>query len=500
MFQFLLSFCLSLFSLSSHLDMVRSRTRIALEQTVDRTVVDLTVAFTKVSKVVANSIFPPSLGSRIVFKLVVILTLLSAMTALVKTGIGLSTAKMARNAFSVLMVGTSNPYAIRTPKLQAQGRFFKLHTDRGSLLSWLCSTGPVLKLYKRLLPFVLAGFAAVEAVGYGAVLDGIPEAPVALPGSLCLRHPDPSWYNIPEMLRPALPRPNALVDVWSLRRATGEFWGSSQWKALKLIGYLGEGNFGIVVRAQYDKIILAVKRIPKRRGMHPHDVYKSVVAEAISYRTMRDSPVCPLLCGVFHDADVLYLAMECGEESFADYVVPRRSPALIIAAQLVLALQRLHQRGIIHSDLKPANLLLDGRRNPVIIDYGLATPFDLEAPPERFAAYHALRQAGTDYFPLMWATHENPLLIRISGGTPGFISPKALAGEFCSFGSDWFALAVIIHMLLLTNESPQVFGTRWVPNSVHRLSPVHADFIRRLLCTDQSYRFENYARLKAHDI
>jgi len=101
--------------------------------------------------------------------------------------------------------------------------------------------------------------------------------------------------------------------------------------------------------------------------------------------------------------------------------------ALHVLHQVASALDHLHGLGIVHSDIKPANLMLDSHRGDLVklIDFGVA--FDLKTERER----------------------------RGSAGTPGYMSPEQLRGEACSPISDRYALAAVGHELI-TGQSRHV--------------------------------------------
>ena len=51
--------------------------------------------------------------------------------------------------------------------------------------------------------------------------------------------------------------------------------------------------------------------------------------------------------------------------------MPQQRVAAVVR-KLALALEEAHDRGVIHRDLKPANIMINSRREPVIMDFGLA--------------------------------------------------------------------------------------------------------------------------------
>src|SRR5207245_1612017 len=59
--------------------------------------------------------------------------------------------------------------------------------------------------------------------------------------------------------------------------------------------------------------------------------------------------------------------------------LPPRAAAAVIR-KLALALAEAHRQGVIHRDLKPANVMVNRRKEPVIMDFGLARRIDKEDP------------------------------------------------------------------------------------------------------------------------
>ena len=103
-------------------------------------------------------------------------------------------------------------------------------------------------------------------------------------------------------------------------------------------------------------------------------------------------------------------------------VVAQRTAADLVR-KVALALQEAHDRGLIHRDLKPANIMLNRRREPIVMDFGLA------------------RRTRADEARL---TDSGSLL-----GTPGYLPPEQVEGnqEWAPTG-DIYSLGVVLDELL----------------------------------------------------
>jgi hypothetical protein len=99
--------------------------------------------------------------------------------------------------------------------------------------------------------------------------------------------------------------------------------------------------------------------------------------------------------------------------------------AASIAAGIADGLEAAHVRGVLHRDLKPDNVLLDGEGQPKIADFGIA----------RLAAATAITRTGE-------------LL-----GTPQYLAPEQMAGEVVDERVDVYALGVILYEML-TGRQP----------------------------------------------
>ncbi len=92
--------------------------------------------------------------------------------------------------------------------------------------------------------------------------------------------------------------------------------------------------------------------------------------------------------------------------------------AQFIIACVILALEYLHNNGVIHRDVRPENILIDGKGYCKLGDFGLARVWQ--------------QQNSSD-----------------TSGTPGYIAPEVLNRQNHGTGVDYFAVGIIAHELML---------------------------------------------------
>jgi WD40 repeat protein/predicted Ser/Thr protein kinase len=132
-----------------------------------------------------------------------------------------------------------------------------------------------------------------------------------------------------------------------------------------------------------------------------------------------------------------YYAMEyIRGERLTDHVQARRlsvSQTLRVFQHVCQAVDHAHQKGVIHRDLKPGNILVDEAGAPHVLDFGLAKA----AGPEAAEASLLVSQTGQVM------------------GTPAYMSPEQAAGrpDQVDLRSDVYALGVVLYELL-TGQLP----------------------------------------------
>src|SRR5947199_2394477 len=149
----------------------------------------------------------------------------------------------------------------------------------------------------------------------------------------------------------------------------------------ELLGYrveelVGRGGMGVVYRA-YDarlKRNVALKLVAPELSAEER-FRERFLAETELAASLEHPNVVPIYDAGEVDGQ-LYLAMRYVEGSDLKTLLKQEGPleparALAICGQLAGALDAAHERGLVHRDVKPSNVLLDSREHVYLADFGL---------------------------------------------------------------------------------------------------------------------------------
>jgi serine/threonine-protein kinase len=230
-----------------------------------------------------------------------------------------------------------------------------------------------------------------------------------------------------------------LLTAWhSEKLLAGKYKGFFLGK-YKLLGHIGTGGMSSVYLAEHTRLHdkRAIKVLPRTRVKDATYLARfQLEAKAIA---SLNHPNIVLAYDIDNEGDVHYIVMEYVEGIDLQGLVRRDGPLPPVQAALLLAqaadgLQHAHQRGVIHRDVKPANLLLDLEGKIRLLDMGLAL---VSAEEESLTVLH----------------NENVL------GTADYLAPEqALNSHQVDHRADIYGLGCTLYFLL-TGRPPFPEGT-----------------------------------------
>lgn len=192
---------------------------------------------------------------------------------------------------------------------------------------------------------------------------------------------------------------------------------------------LGRGAMGTVYLADDTQLKRQVAlKIPRFDGDDAAELLARFYREAQAAATLRHPNICPVYdVGEIDGQHYLSMAYIKGQ-SLADVIksgqpIAERS-TLGLIRKLALALQEADDHGIVHRDLKPANVMIDDKREPIIMDFGLAILLREEAS--------RITQQG------------------VIVGSPAYMSPEQMEGnpDKITAATDQYSLGVMLFELI----------------------------------------------------
>jgi formylglycine-generating enzyme required for sulfatase activity len=211
-------------------------------------------------------------------------------------------------------------------------------------------------------------------------------------------------------------------------------------KKYEILSEIGRGGMGVVYRARHLiwneekalKVLLAA-------GAAAQQGIKGLMAEALVMRQLQHPHIVRVEDADYTEDDQPFVVMEYVDGQSLRQKLDRGGPlapelALQIAAQTCSALSAAHQKGIIHRDVKPQNLLLaknaEGSETVKVIDFGIAK---------------VREEAGLGFTGMMTGT--TGLFV----GTPAYASPEqalGMRGSDLDGRTDLYSLGLVLYEML----------------------------------------------------
>ncbi|MEU6149511.1 serine/threonine-protein kinase [Actinosynnema sp. NPDC047251] len=229
--------------------------------------------------------------------------------------------------------------------------------------------------------------------------------------------------------------PGASSPMPTPTTSDGKVWNPASGR-FRRVRQLGRGGFGTVwlaVDTQLDRTVAV-----KLAHAPDNDTEQRMLREARALAAVRH-PNCVRVFDIVQDPDGLAIVMEYIDgQPLSDVVLKSGLLQDTLAARLWVnmadALAAAHEQGVLHRDVKPSNVIVDGSGTAHLIDFGIA----------RSKGDSTLTATG------------------MMVGTPDFLAPETARGEAASPASDAWQLAATVSYAL-TGHPPR--GSRENPIS-----------------------------------
>lgn len=224
----------------------------------------------------------------------------------------------------------------------------------------------------------------------------------------------------------------------------------------RVIGTIGSGAIATIYKAVQEPVgrVVAVKSL--KTDILPSSSFGDQIdREAKVLADLAHPNVVLLLDAGRTDSGRPYVVLEHVDGPTLDTLVPssrrgrekstptRKVPklevgsALAIACGICAALEHVHERGIVHRDVKPSNVIVSRSGQIKLIDFGIAQR------PRTLSVSDTIGAEG-----ITASGRMAPEPLKDAFGTPAYMSPEQILGDFVDGRSDLFSLGVVLYEML----------------------------------------------------
>ena len=193
----------------------------------------------------------------------------------------------------------------------------------------------------------------------------------------------------------------------------------------KILEKLGEGGMGVVYKAHDTKLNrdVAIKFLPPELTRDP-EAKERFIHEAQTASALDHANICTIYEIGETGEEQLFIVMSCYEGETVKKKI-ERGPLKIddvinIGTQIAKGLQKAHEKGIVHRDMKPANIMITSEGVAKILDFGLA----------KLSGRTQHTKAGTTL------------------GTVAYMSPEQSSGAPVDHRTDIWSFGIILYEML----------------------------------------------------
>lgn len=203
----------------------------------------------------------------------------------------------------------------------------------------------------------------------------------------------------------------------------------------EIMQVLGEGSFGKVfkVKKRDSGLVYAMKSMSKKQLINNNQV-RYAVTEAQIMKQLDHCYVLKLMY-TFQTPDYLHMVMElCNHGDLSQQLDVHQyfeeNLARFISAELILAMEHVHAKGVLYRDLKPENIMIDTDGHIRLGDFGLA------------------KQAGEPDH-IESSSAKNRMVAQSFCGSPAYLAPEMLMKSGVSASGDVYQIGVVLYEMLV---------------------------------------------------
>jgi serine/threonine protein kinase len=255
-----------------------------------------------------------------------------------------------------------------------------------------------------------------------------------------------------------------------------------------IVAELGRGGMGVVYKGYESSLnrYVAIKVLADSLA-HDEGIKERFLREARSMAALNDPHIIQIYF-IGEDEGQTFFVMEFVEGESLGSMLKREGKLTVeqsakVIQQTALGLSSAHDRGVVHRDIKPGNLMITSRGSIKIADFGIAL-------------------SNQDFSQKLTSTGEFV-------GTPGYLSPEVCLGKAVDQRSDIFSLGIVLFEMLVgempfTDESPLGLMLEVVQADIPDVRQLNTDvdaeiaqILSRMIAKDPAERYQNCHELVA---